>query len=70
MLCIKDNIVGCVKGNWNKFLYIRWIRNKFVFLCLKNKEKLRDGIERKGKYLKKLNKYFFNYLNFVLYIEK
>lgn len=37
---------------------------------MKNKEKLRDGIERKGKYLKKLNKYFFNYLNFVLYIEK
>lgn len=37
---------------------------------MKNKEKSRDGIERKGKYIKKLNKYFFNYLNFVLYIEK
>lgn len=37
---------------------------------MKNKEKLRDGTERKGKHSKKLNKHFFNHLNFVSHTEK
>lgn len=37
---------------------------------MKNKEKSRDGTERKGKHSKKLNKHFFNHLNFVSHTEK
>lgn len=70
MSCTKDNTEGCAEGNWNKFLHTKWIRNKFVFLCMKNKEKSRDGTERKGKHSKKLNKHFFNHLNFVSHTEK